>query len=242
VEEFILERILNIASLEIKKKNFIRGIMLGVIVLIPILVLFLIVDKSIDSSVVVHRIVTYMLLANGCFCLTQEFSNKTDRVIFTGVFKRSEIIFSKLISFFIISLIYFIFYEVVLSLYNLYMNQHISQFINIKILLNNLYVFFIYTFTLSCFILLVSVVTANSIVTGIVTYILYFDLILAIFSNVLESSSNETLKSVIRNIPFYIANTGFNNLKYTFDQSMVMIACGCIFFTLACAIINRKNI
>lgn len=237
-----MERNLTVVSLEFKKKNFIKNILISVTVLIPILFLCFIIDKSIDISNIVLGTVPYMILANGCFCLTQEFTNKTDKIIFTGVFKRYEIMISKLFSSFITSLIYLIFFQIVLILYNLFINQDISHLISFTTLINNLYIFFIYTFTLSSFMLLVSVVTSNSIFTGIITYVFYFDLIITLFSNAVESSSNKMVTIIIENLPFYIAGTGFNNLNYNFNQSIVMIVSGCIFFVIACAIINKKNI
>lgn len=241
-----MERILTVVSLELKRKKFITNILISISMLIPILFLCFIIGKSMDISIDISNIVLgtvpYMILGNGCFCLTQEFTNKTDRIIFTGVFKRYEIMISKLFNSFITSLIYFIFFQIVLILYNLFMNQDISQLISFTTLINNLYVFFIYTFTLSSFMLLVSVVTSNSIFTGIITYVFYFNLIIALLSNAVESSSNKMVTTLIEKLPFYIAGTGFNNLNYTFNQSIVMIVSGCIFFVIACAIINRKNI
>jgi len=90
--------------------------------------------------------------------------------------------------------------------------------------------------------LLVSVVTANSICTGIITYVFDFDVIRTRLSNGVESSSNKMVTILIEKLPFYIAVTGFNNLNYNFNQSIVMIVSGCIFFVIACAIINKKNI
>lgn|GEM_PF-1496202 len=237
-----MERILTVVSLEFKRKKFIKNILISISVLIPILFLCFIIDKSIDISNIVLGTVPYMILGNGCFCLTQEFTNRTDKIIFTGVFKRYEIMISKLFNSFITSLIYFIFFQIALILYNLFINQDISQLISFTTVINNLYVFFIYTFTLSSFMLLVSVVTSNSIFTGIITYVFYFDLIITLLSNVVESSSNKMVTILIEKLPFYIAVTGFNNLNYNFNQSIVMIVSGCIFFVIACAIINKKNI
>ncbi len=237
-----MERILTVVSLEFKRKKFIKNILISISVLIPILFLCFIIDKSIDISNIVLGTVPYMILGNGCFCLTQEFTNKTDKIIFTGVFKRYEIMISKLFNSFITSLIYFIFFQIALILYNLFINQDIAQLISFTTVINNLYVFFIYTFTLSSFMLLVSVVTSNSIFTGIITYVFYFDLIITLLSNVVESSSNKMVTILIEKLPFYIAVTGFNNLNYNFNQSIVMIVSGCIFFVIACAIINKKNI
>lgn len=90
--------------------------------------------------------------------------------------------------------------------------------------------------------LMVSICMKNSIFTGIITYVCCFDLTLVVFSQILISNKGEVLKSIIRNSPFYILNTGFNSLKYTFNQSVIMVIGGVIFLSLACVIINRKNI
>ncbi|WP_179116553.1 hypothetical protein [Clostridium botulinum] len=117
-----MERILRIILLEIKKKKFIKSLLISMVVMVPLLILFTGINKSIDSSRIVLSISPYLILANGCFCLTQDFSNKTDRIIFTGVFKKWEVLVSKLMSLFFIGLSYIAFYEIVLVLYNLYIN------------------------------------------------------------------------------------------------------------------------
>ncbi|KOC32727.1 ABC transporter permease [Clostridium botulinum] len=237
-----MERILSIIFLEIKKKKFIKSVLLGILLIIPLLILFPMINKNIDSANVILGVIPYIVLANGCFYFNEDFVNKTDRIIFTGIFKKSEIMISKLASLFFISLNYIGFYEVVLILYNLYVKKGISEFINTSSILNNIYVVCIYTFTLGTFILLVSVCTKNSIFAGIITYVFYFNLILVIFEKILKSNCGTILQSIIRNSPFYILNTGFNNLKYTCSKSIIMLISGCIFFKIACAIINRKNI
>lgn len=237
-----MERILSIMLLEIKKKKFMKSLSIGILIMIPLLIVFTGINKSIDSSRIVLSTIPYLVLANGCFCLTQDFTNKTDKIIFTGVFRRWEILLSKLISLFFISLSYIVFYEIVLVLYNLYIDKDISSLISFIGILNNIYAVLIYTFTLGSFILMVSVYTKNFIFTGLITYGLYFDLILVVFSIVLESNYGQVLKNTIRNSPFYILNTGFSNLKYTFNQSLIMGISGIIFLALACVIINKKNI
>ncbi|MBU3091818.1 hypothetical protein KPL35_06970 [Clostridium sp. CF011] len=236
-----MKRILNVLTLEMKRKNFIKNIVISVVILIPIFLLLLIIDKSTYISFVVLTAIPYIWLTSFCFSLAQEFENKTDRIIFTGIFSRSEIIISKLISFCMMALVYLIFYEIVAVIFSIYGGQGTSNLLNIKILGNNLYVFLIYEFTIGSFILLVSACTANGIFTGIITYVLYFDLILVLLAQALSSSKNETLKGVIRNSPFYNANIGFYHLKYNFNQSIVMLISGSIFLIATCIIINKKN-
>jgi len=237
-----LKRILNVLTLEMKRKNFIKNKVISLVILIPILLLLLIMDKSTDISSVVITTIPYIWLTSFCFSLTQEFENKTDKIIFTGIFSRSEIIISKLLSFCMMALVHFIFYEILVVIFSIYGGQGTSNLLNIKTLGNNLYAFLIYAFTIGSFILLVSACTTNGIFTGIITYVLYFDLVLALLSQALWSSKNETLKCVIRNSPFYNANMGFYHLKYNFNQSMVMLISGSIFLIATCIIINKKNI
>ena len=242
MEGLDLKRILKVITLEMKRKNFIKNIVISVVSLILILLLILIIDKSTDISYVVITVIPYIWLISFCFSLTQEFENKTDRIIFTGIFSRSEIIISKLLSFCMMALVYFIFYEIVAVIFSIYGGQGTSNLLNIKTLGNNLYAFLIYAFTIGSFILMVSACTANGIFTGIITYVLYFDLILILQTQALWSSKNETLKCVIRNSPFYNANMGFYHLKYNLNQSMVMLISGSIFLIATCIIINKKNI
>lgn len=233
-----MERILKVAALEMKKKGFFKNVIINILAILPFLFLIPMIDKSIDVSSIFLRMIPYIIAISFCFSLAQEFTNKTDKVIFTGIFSRNEIIISKLISFAAINIIFFIVYEIVVVLFK---GTVISDILNFKTLINNLYVFMLYAFTLGSFILLISAVTSNGILTGILTYVLYFDLILTFLSQTLISSKSDVVKWIIKNSPFYTANTGFYLLKYTLNQSIVMIISGCIFLAGACVVINRKS-
>lgn len=185
-----------------------------------------------DIPQMLFMLVPYIILVISSFSLTQEFANKTDKMIFTGIFSRNEIMVSKLISFIFTSVICFMFYEII----SLVLNTFDS-----KMLLDNFCLFVIYAFTLGSFILMVSAITSNFIITGIVGYVLYFDLILALLNQALSSGRSEAAKHIIRNLPFYIANTGFMPGKYTLNQSIIMLCSGVLFLGAACAIINIKN-
>lgn len=227
-----MERILKVITLDIKKKGFFKNLMIFLFVVICISVLNSIKSKITDIPITFLALIPYVILVIYSFSLTQEFTNKTDKMIFTGIFSRNEIMTSKLISFIFTSIICFVVYGIVSIACGTF---------NSKILFDNFYVFLIYAFTLGSFILLVSVITSNFIVTGIVGYVLYFDLILVLLNQALSSSRNEALKCVIRNLPFYIANTGFRIGNYTMHQFIIMISSGVLFFIAACVIINRKN-
>jgi ABC-2 type transport system permease protein len=227
-----LERALKIITLDIKKKGFLKNLMISLFVVICILFLSCAKGKITTIPSMLVNLIPYIILVIYSFSLTQEFANKTDKIIFTGIFSRNEIMISKLTSFIFTSIICFIFYEII---------SIVCTTFNSKILFNDLYVFIIYAFTLGSFILLVSVITSNFILTGIVGYVLYFDLILVLLNQALASSRNEALKHIILNLPFYIANTGFYAGNYTGHQSIIMIGCGVLFLGTACVIVNRKN-
>lgn len=227
-----MEKILKLSTLNIWKKGFFRNLLISLFALICFS--FLVSTggtvKAVPSMLL--QIIPYVFLVIFSFSLTQEFANKTDKMIFTGIFTRNEIMLSKLISFMYYSLTCFIFYEAISA---------ICDTFDTKIIFKSLGAFFIYTFALGSFILLVSVMTSNFIITGIVSYVLYFDLILVLLNQALCSSKNQVLKQIIAALPFYIANTGFYSQNYTLHQSVIMLGSGFLFFTLACVIINRKN-
>ncbi|WP_237737329.1 ABC transporter permease [Clostridium carboxidivorans] len=229
----ILERVLKIITLDIRKKGFFKNLLICLFAVACIL--FLICAKGEVQAMpkMMLQIISYILLVIFSFSLTQEFSNKTDKMIFTGVFSRIEIMLSKLSSFIIAAIVCFAFYEILSIACNTF---------NSKMLLNNLYVFIVYAFTLGTFELLISVFTSNFLLVGIIGYVLYFDLMLALLNQALGSGRSEAVKHVIRSLPFYIANTGFYSGGYTTNQSVIMICCGVLFLIAACAVINRKDI
>lgn len=233
-----MDRALKVITLELKRKKFIGEIIFSLTGLTALSLLSYFLIKTFQESelsvvpMTFLQLVPYIFLVICSFSLTQEFTNKTDKVVFTGIFTRNEIVFSKLISFLTTSLICYGFYQLL---------NGIAGVFKIELFLVNLGTFLLYAFTLGSFILLVSVISSNFIVTGIVTYVLYFDLILAIFKQALESDRSNAVKQIIVNLPFYIANTGFSIGSYTAKEAIIMLTCGSLFLTVACVIINRKN-
>lgn len=227
-----MERTLNVMTLDIKKKGFLSNLIIYLFVAVCISVLLCIHGKMTNVPEIFLSLTPYIILVISSFSLTQEFTNKTDKMIFTGIFTRNEIMASKLISFIFMSIICFMFYEAASLACNTF---------DSKMLFHEFCLFVIYAFTLGSFILLISVITSSFLVTGIIGYVLYFDLILVLLNQALSSGRSKALKCVIRNLPFYIANTGFFAGKYTLHQSVIMLTSGTIFFTIACAIINIKN-
>ncbi|MFT5873130.1 MAG: ABC-2 type transport system permease protein [Clostridium sp.] len=227
-----MKRILKVITLDIKKKRFLKNLIISLFALTCILFLSFGKGGMTTIPLMLLQLISFILLVIYSVSLTQEFENKTDKIIFAGIFSRNEIMVSKIISFIVTSIICFIFYEIVSIICNTF---------NSNIFFNELNVFFLYAFTLGSFILLISAITPNAILTGIIGYVMYFDLILALLNQALVSSRNEMLKCVILNSPFYIANTGFYIGNYTACQSIIMISCGILFLGSACVIINRKN-
>ena len=177
-------------------------------------------------------IVPYIILVNACISLTMEFENKTDKTIFTGIFSRTEIIISKLISFIVQIVVCFIAYELITLAFGTF---------GYKAAIDSFITFIIYAFTMGSFALLLSAITSNGILTGLITYTLHFDLMLTLLGKILERNDSKILKLIVNNSSFYIANTGFKLGKYTFQQALVMIISGILFLLGSCVIINKKN-
>ncbi|GKU25027.1 ABC transporter permease [Clostridium folliculivorans] len=235
-----MDRLLKVATLEIKRKKFIRELIISLVILTALsflgyYVLIYFTSESHLSTIpeTFLQTIPYIILVFSSVSLTQEFSNKTDRMIFTGIFSRREIIISKLVSIIFISVMCLVFYE---------LTEVVGRTFEIRALLTHLCTFLIYSFTIGSFILMISTITSNFIITGVIGYILYFDLILVLFSQALESKRSEVLTKVIEQLPFYIANTGFFVGHYTFYQAIIMISCGLLFFVITCVIINKKSL
>ncbi|WP_160672016.1 ABC transporter permease [Clostridium sp. C8-1-8] len=235
-----MERVLNYSILEIKKKKFMRDLFFSMIgfTVFAFLMYFITVNlaKTGDSRDIPRNflmLIPYLILVLSSYSLNQEFSNHTDKVIFTGVFTRNEVLLSKLLSLIFTSLVSFIFYEVL---------EIITGSFEVKLIIPHLLTFIIYSFGISSFTLMISAMTSNFIVTGVIGYVLYFDLILALFSNALESTNNEIIRKIVLELPFYIASTGFIRGNYSLHQGLVMIMWSLLFFVISCVIINKKAI
>ncbi|MBK1813313.1 ABC transporter permease [Clostridium sp. YIM B02505] len=235
-----MDRLLKVATLEIKRKRFMRELITALVTLCVLSFLSYYVSVYFSSELHLSTIpetflqtIPYIILVLSSILLTQEFSNKTDKMIFTGIFRREEIIISKLISIIFISVICLAFYE---------LTEVLGRTFEIGALLTHLCTFLIYSFTIGSFILMISTITSNLIITGVIGYVLYFDLILVLFTQALESKKSEVLSKVIEQLPFYIANTGFFAGHYTFYQGIIMISCGLLFFVITCVIINKKSL
>lgn len=236
-----MQRAIRVIMLNMKMKGFFKGIIISLLALLgfsllcmegEILLLGFPRDTIRGTAAAFLSVIPYIILVTCSISLTREFENKTDKTVFTGIFTRNEIILSKLISFIAASLMCYAVYV---------MTSIIFGGFTFKGAANSLMAFVIYTFTFGSFALLVSSITSNGIVTGLVIYVMHFDLILALLGQMVASTKNVFIKTVIENSPFYIANTGFKAGAYNLQQSLVMIFCGMIALIAAFAIINRKN-
>ncbi|GAA0737379.1 hypothetical protein [Clostridium oceanicum] len=242
-----MERTLKVMTLDAKKSGFFKTIIINVLTLLSMFCLVYAIDKiykfgaNIDIPCMMITVIPYLLIINFSVSLGEEFTNKTDKIVFTGMFKRDEIIVSKLISFCIMSIVMFLLYDIIFIVFNVFIGKNLSEVLTFGNLFKNIYVFLIYSFTLGAFSLLVSSITEKGMFTGIVTYIMYFDVTLLVMSQALYSSKNQLLKTVISNCPFYIANTGFRIQRYTLNQSLIMIVSGIVFLGLTIFVINKKD-
>lgn len=233
---------MRVLTLDIKMKGFFKGTVISLLILLGFLlvgieggILFLNYPKEIIKNTAPEflNILPYIILVTLSISLTREFENRTDKIIFTGIFTRTEIIISKLMSFLATALVCCAFYIAV---------SIIFSGSSLKIAVNSIMTFIIYTFTLGSFTLLVSVITSNSIITGLIIYALHFDLSLAILGQAMASTKSLLVKRIIENLPFFIANTGFKAGVYSFQQAFIMIFCGGLALIAAFVIINKKNI
>jgi ABC-2 type transport system permease protein len=248
-----LTKALKVTLLELRRPKFLKQLsyilwICGVVCFLGILNSFganiILGGKTLkDSPGIFYSYITYGILIASCFSLGQEFEHKTDRIIFTGIFTRTQVIISKLIRILVICLAFFMVYEVFSQGIRMYYDgTYISLTNELGNVAHDLLIFLLYGFMIGSFILFVSAVSFSGRVSGIVTYVCFFDLAQTLFSNALGSHGRELMKSIIRNLPLYIANTGFNIHQYTLRESMVLIISGAILLIATCIIMEKRSL
>ena len=180
----MLERTYKIFTLEIRKPNFFRTILLNLILPFIVITIFLSILVmnlqnviEINTVTLLGRVIPYLLIISSCFVLTHEFSSHTDKIIFTGIYSRMEIIISKLSYIVIASLVLYFLYMLVYFLQGVK-----ADTLELNSVLTSFLAFLLYGLTLGSFILFISIITKNGIITGVITYVLFFDLVYTILS------------------------------------------------------------
>ena len=233
---------MRVLTLDMKMKGFFKGTVIALLIILGFLlveteglILFLNYPKnSIKATASTFlAFLPYIILVTLSISLTREFEYKTDKTIFTGILTRTEIIISKLMSFAATGFLCYVFYIIVSIIFGGF---------SFEGAVNSFITFIIYTFALGSLTLLVSAITSNGIITGMVIYVLHFDLSLALLGQAMESTKSLFVKSIIENLPFFIVNTGFKAGVYTFQQGFIMIVYGVLALLATFVIINKKNI
>ncbi|MDQ0555979.1 ABC-2 type transport system permease protein [Paeniclostridium ghonii] len=185
------------------------------------------------------NIIPYFVLSNGCFVTASEFTNNTDKIIFTGIYNRKDILISKL-SYLIISSII----SLILAISSLYITSFFIDIsrLNSTFIMSALKVTLLYTFTVGSFMILVSIISRSSIFTGIITYILFFDLTFTILGSIVGGTKDKLILNLIQFNPLYLSELGFTVFHYNLNQSISMFISGIFFFALACFILDRIDI
>lgn len=237
-----MQRFIRVLTLDMKMKGFFKGTIISLLILFGVLftgmegqILFLNYPKAAinGTAEAFLSLLPYIILVILSISLTKEFENKTDKIIFTGIYTRTEIIISKLMGFVATGLVCCISYIVVSIIFG---------GLSFKASIDSVMTFVIYTFALGSFTLLVSAITSNGIITGMIIYALHFDLSLGLLGQTIVSTKSLFVKTTIENLPFYIANTGFKIGFYTSKQAFIMIFSGVLALLATFVIINRKNI
>lgn len=236
-------RTFKIAKFELKKPKNIRNLIFTITIFLNI---SYILSIDIEISNIPQKFKTFIpciFLFNTFSILGCEFENNTDKIIFSGVFKRYEILLSKMFSMIIKGIIIWLSYVLLNVIINVFIVQDINFTLTGIDLLKSLLVIIIYSFTIGSIIFLISILTSNSKLSGLVVYILFFDLMSVLINNAIQSNSlNVNVKYLMKNSPFYIANAGVTGNGYSLVQSIILLVTGifCLYITII--LLNKKHI
>lgn len=237
----MFERSIRVVTLETRKPGFYKNTVL-LLTMFAILCFFALkicahFGLIPNVSILYIQILPYLIIFFNCFILTQEFSNHTDKQIFSGIYNRTEILVAKLSSICLQSLILSLIFIVLIVLF-----PDNASALEATNAVNIILVFGGYGFIAGTFILMLSVITLNGFITGIVTYLLFFDLFQQLLRQASASISNPFFSMLINNSPFLVANTGLLSLQYDPGQLASLIVWGCIFLLITRTLLIRKNI
>lgn len=230
---------MNLLTLEFKKNKVFSNLISQLFAFILIIITVYFMDNGNGVELLLLNLIPYFVLLNGYFVTASEFTNNTDKIIFTGIYNRKDILISKL-SYLIISSII----SLILAISSLYIA---SFFINVSglnstFIMSALKVTILYTFTVGSFMILVSIISRSSIFTAILTYILFFDLTFNILGTIVMGTKNKLILNLIQFNPLYLSKLGFIELNYNLSQNISMFISGIFFFALACFILDRIDI
>ena len=189
-----------------------------------------------------NNMLSYGILITNFFILGKGFEKNVNRVLYSGVYSRFQIFLSKLISIIMNSIIFYIALILGIMIVSIISNTGLDSmnFINS---IKDLSYFILYSCSLALSIFLMTMLADNSNIGAIVTYICYFDLILALFGNALQSSRlSDGVKTIIENLPFYSTNMMFQSKIYTFSQVSVLIIFSMVVFATNCYILHKKEL
>lgn len=230
---------MNLLTLEFKKNKLFKNLLTQLFLFVLIISAVYFLNNGNGTETLLLSVIPYFVLSNGCFVMASEFTNNTDKIIFTGIYNRKNILISKL-SYLIISSII----SLILAISSLYITSFFIDIsrLNSTFIMSALKVTILYTFTVGSFMILLSVVSRSGIFTGIATYVLFFDLTFNMLANIVGGTKDKLILNLIQFNPLYLSKLGFHELNYNLNQSITMFISGIFFFSVACFILDRSDI
>lgn len=235
-----MDRAIRIFKLELSKPKTIRNLF---ICMFAFLAFSCITDDISSIPFTFFRFAPYVILISSFSILGVEFESKTDKIMFSSKYTRNEILISKLISVVIKSLIVGLGYIIVNYAINVYLGTTIGDIFSAKQLISIFTSSILYSATITPCIFLSSLLTNNGKVSGILIYILFFDIINALLANALQSSRiSRTVAFLLENSPFYVANGGLVYSHYSLIQVVFMLILGVFCLSVSSVLLNRRSI
>lgn len=235
-----MNRAIKILKLELSKPKSIRGLF-GIMFIF--LIFSCITDKVAEIPINFLNLLPYIILLSSFYVLGVEFQDKTDKIIFSCSYKRYEILISKLIYAVIKSLIAGLIYLIINFVINLYLGTSIVKIFSIKQISIFCLTIILYSIVITSCIFLITLLTGNGKITGVIVYILFFDITNALLGEALKSSSiSKSIAFLIENSPFYVANSGLVSSYYSFTQVIFMLLLGAISLSSSFILLNKRSI
>ncbi|WP_061860242.1 ABC transporter permease [Priestia megaterium] len=182
----------------------------------------------------------YIVITLAALSLSKEFAFKTSRIIFTSSLSRNQILITKMISLFIVSLFIALLHQVLGNILLIIADNTRSVAISIQSAINTACIYTIFTFFVGSFAFFITTLTYSrmwTLIIVILTFILERQIraIIMIFRG-------DTYTNFLNQTPFAIATKAFQYNTLNFSGSIILFISSAFLFGVTAFILTKKEI
>lgn len=170
--------------------------------------------------------------------MTLDFHIGTSKIIFTGIYKRSQIIHAKILRLFMIMLL-FAFFDVFIGF--VFQVSLVSEVVFLEIFKSSLQVIFAYCLFfigIVSFSLFTSSLFLNRFYTILINYVSF----ILVGDLIVQAAERSMFDDIMQFIPFYLVTSGFNRLYYPLSSIFIIVAFSLTMYIMGLIIFCKRDL